>query len=442
MKKVAEINFKIKNFLKENKCILIVIAILFVVRLVAMIKLGVTYNLASDDTSYVLSGITLKNTGTLTMHEVISAQIMPGMSVLIAIVSLIFGEGKIFWLALKIIWILMGCLSAFMSYKCVKLFAPKWCALITALLFLRPDFIWMDNIILTETPFMLLLITMVYATFMMGKTYKKKYFIMCLTMYMLALMFKANIGIYPVFAFIYLLLVKYDFKLLIKQGIIIGITLMIFIVPWSIRNYNIYNKFIPLTYGAGNPKLLGTYQGIGYPLDENLDYKKNVDDVVKEKYDSYYDKSGEIKDPIMKKYISLEADGVKAKYRLKEWWKSNPLSLIYSYIVIKPMDMVKSIFYWDEVFGVNKILLENINFIEWIVCILGIFTSIMLRKNIYEMLFLMMVYVGNIFVYAMTFSFDRYAATLAPMRFISIGIGIGLILKLWKCGKKIGNERY
>ncbi|MEG1132373.1 MAG: hypothetical protein RSD77_08635 [Romboutsia sp.] len=442
MKKVAEINFKIEKFLKENKCILIVMAILFIVRILAMIKLGVTYNLASDDASYVLSGITLKNTGTLTMHEAVSAQIMPGMSVLIAIVSLIFGEGKILWLALKLIWISMGCLSAFMSYKCVKLFAPKWCAVITALFFLRPDFIWMDNLILTETPFMLILITMVYATFMMGKTHEKKYFIICLTAYMAALMFKANIGIYPIFAFIYLLLVKYDFKLLIKQGIIIGITLMIFIVPWSIRNYNIYHKFIPLTYGAGNPKLLGTYQGIGYPLDENLDYKKNVDDIIKEKYDSYYDKSGEIKDPIMKKYIILEADGVKAKYRLKEWWKSNPASLIYSYVVIKPMDMVKSVFYWDEVFGVNKILLENINFIEWIVCILGIFTSIMLRKNIHEMLFLMIVYVGNIFVYAMTFSFDRYAATLAPMRFISIGIGIGLIFKLWKHGKKIGNERY
>lgn len=433
---------KFKSFIEENKFILIVMIILFIVRLLAMFKLGITYNLGSDDTSYVLSGITLKNTGTLTMHEVISAQIMPGMSVIIALVSLVFGEGEIFWLALKLIWIMMGCLSAFMAYKCVKLFVPKWCAIITALFFLRPDFIWMDNIILTETPFMLCLITMVYATFMMGKTYEKKYFILCLTMYMSALMFKANIGIYPIFAFIYLLLVRYDFKLLIKQGIIIGITLMIFIVPWSIRNYSIYHKFIPLTYGAGNPRLLGTYQGIGYPLDENLNYKENVDDIIKEKYNSYYDKNGKIKDPIMKKYISLEADGVKAKYRLKEWWKSNPKSLIYSYAVIKPMSMVKSVFYWEEIFGINKILIENINFIEWIICILGVFTSIMLRKNIKEMLLLAMVYIGNIFVYAMTFSFDRYAATLTPMRFISIGIGLGLIFKLWKYGEKIGNENY
>ena len=65
-------------------------------------------------------------------------------------------------------------------------------------------------------------------------------------------MMKANIGIYPIFAFIYLLLVKYDFKLLLKQGLILVGVLLCFIVPWSIRNYIHYDAFIPLTYGAGN----------------------------------------------------------------------------------------------------------------------------------------------------------------------------------------------
>ena len=114
-------------------------------------------------------------------------------------------------------------------------------------------------------------------------------------MYMLSLMLKANVGIYPVFAAIYLLLVKYDFKLLIRQGLIIGITLLCFIIPWSIRNYKIYDAFIPLTYGAGNPALLGTYQGYGFPSDESLDYKTNVDDIAKEKFAKYYNKDGTVK---------------------------------------------------------------------------------------------------------------------------------------------------
>jgi len=58
---------------------------------------------------------------------------------------------------------------------------------------------------------------------------------------------------------------KYGIKKLLKQGLIIACVLLCFIVPWSIRNYIHYDAFIPLTYGAGNPMLLGTYQGVGLP---------------------------------------------------------------------------------------------------------------------------------------------------------------------------------
>lgn len=434
---ITHVNVKIKisKFINENKLALIIIAVLFIVRIFAMLDLGVMYSLKSDDLSYVLSGIEFKNTGTITMHGVISAQIMPGMTALIGLISLIFGEGKLLWLALKILWIAMGCTSAFIAYKCVRLFAPKWCGIITLLLFFRPDFIWMDNIILTETPFTLCLLGMVYSTLMMGKTQEKKYFWICLIMYMSALMLKANIGIYPIFAFVYLLLVKYDFKTLLKQGIIIGVVLLCFIIPWSIRNYKIYNTFIPLTYGAGNPTLLGTYQGVGYPLDENLDYKKNVDDVAKEKFSNYYEEDGSINKSYIEKYVSLETDGIKAKYRLSEWWKSNPMSLIVSYAILKPIDMMKSVFYWDEVFSINKIVIQILNSIDWIVCLLSIYTACMLRKRRSEMFFLVSIYLGNILLYATTFAFDRYVAPLTPLRFICIGIGINLIYELSKIVK-------
>ena len=210
---------KLRTFLLDNKIALIVMALLFIVRVIAMTKLGVTYSLNSDDLSYVNSGIEFKNTGAITMHGVISAQIMPGMPVFIGLFSKIFGDGNFLWLALKITWIMMGCISSFVAYKCVNLFAPKWCGILVMLLFFRPDYIWMDNIILTETPFMLCFLSTVYFTLMMGRTQEKKYFWLCLLMYMLSLMLKANVGIYPVFAAIYLLLVKYDFKLLTKRRI-------------------------------------------------------------------------------------------------------------------------------------------------------------------------------------------------------------------------------
>lgn len=425
----------LRIFLLDNKITLIVMALLFAVRVIAMVKLGITYSLQSDDLSYVISGIEFKNTGAITMHGVISAQIMPGMPVFIGLLSMIFGENNLLWLALKVTWIIMGCISSFVAYKCVNLFAPKWCGILVMLLFFRPDYIWMDNIILTETPFMLCFLSTVYFTFIMGKTQEKKYFWLCLLMYMLSLMLKANVGIYPVFAFIYLLLVKYDFKLLIRQGVIIAITLICFILPWSIRNYTIYDTFIPLTYGSGNPTLLGTYQGYGFPSDESLDYKTNVDDVAKEKFAKYYNEDGTVKNAAIQKYIYLETDGIKADYRISEWKKTNPFSLIISYLICKPLDMMRSVFYWQEVFSISKVIPQLLTSIEWMVCGFGIFSGFMLRKRRSEMFFLASLYIGNILVYAMTFSFDRYAATLTPLRFIYVGISVALISDLSKVTK-------
>lgn len=167
---------KITEFIKENKIVILIMISLFLIRALAMADLGVKYSLNSDDLSYVLSGIEFQKTGTITMHGVISAQIMPGMTILIGILSFIFGDGNLLWLVLKLVWITMGCITAFLAYKCVRVFAPKWCGVITLLLFFSPDFIWMDNLILTETPFTLCLVGMIYSTLMMGKTQEKNIF--------------------------------------------------------------------------------------------------------------------------------------------------------------------------------------------------------------------------------------------------------------------------
>ena len=102
------LKMKAKNFFINEKWIVIVMLLLFLERLIVMGQLGATYTLSNDDLSYVNSGITFIKTGTITMHGVLSAQIMPGMPVFIGIISLLFGEGTLFWIALKLIWITMG----------------------------------------------------------------------------------------------------------------------------------------------------------------------------------------------------------------------------------------------------------------------------------------------------------------------------------------------
>jgi hypothetical protein len=420
----------LRNFLAEHRWILAVMLLLFLERLLVLKRLGILYALGSDDVSYVKSGITFIKTGAITMHGVLSAQIMPGMPVFIGLFSLFFGEGELLWLILKLVWITMGVWTAFFVYRSVLLFAPRWCGIMAALLFFAPDFAWMDNLILTETPFMLLLSALIYFTMMLAKTKERKYFWMCLASYMLALMLKANIGIYPVFAMVYLLMKKYDFKVLMKQALILACVLLGFIIPWSIRNYIHYDAFIPLTYGAGNPLLLGTYQGVGYPDDGQLDYVTNVDAAAKEKFRKYADEEGNINEPYLKRYVLLETDGIKAKYRMAEWFKKDPASMIKSYLYLKPRYMITSSFYWTEIFGVKLVLLRKIRTIGFRVIVLAFLASMLLRKKREEMAFLGLLYLGNIYLYAVTFAFDRYAQPLLPIRYIAFGIGLCLFTEV------------
>jgi len=417
------------TFFLEHKAAIVILGLLLMFKICMIYETGIVYSLSSDDLSYVNSGIHFANTGEITMHdEYPSAQIMPGMTILVGVFSLVFGEGKLLWLVLKLLWAVMGTLCAWYIYKSVTLFAPKWCGVVAMLPLFRPDYAWMDSILLTETPFLLSLVIMVYYTLKMGKEncgYKN--FICCMLAYFCGLMLKANIALYPFFALVYLLIVKYDKKLLLKQCVILACVVCCFVVPWSIRNYIHFNEFIPLTYGAGNPTLLGTYQGKGYPDDEMLDYKTNVDDVVKEKYSELYDDDGNPK-PQYEKFLSLKNDSVKAAYRQKEWLKTNPVGYIYSFLVIKPREMINSVFYWQPSFGIDVSVIEKLPYLEIILCILTAAAAVVMKKFRSQIFYLLAVYIGNIYIYAATFSFDRYNASLVYIRYIIIGIGISLMI--------------
>ena len=70
----------LKNTIKNNWLIIIILLISITLHILAFNELGYNYSLNSDDASYVKAGITFLKTGQLTMHGVLSAQIMPGMT--------------------------------------------------------------------------------------------------------------------------------------------------------------------------------------------------------------------------------------------------------------------------------------------------------------------------------------------------------------------------
>ena len=220
-----------------------------------------------------------------------------------------------------------------------------------------------------------------------------------------------------------------------KQCLLAGIILLMCLVPWTYRNYKVFGKFIPLTYGMGNPLLLGTYQGIGYPLDEELDYANNVDEKMSKEMKYYLDNPME-KD-YMTKYYSLEYDGMKAEYRMHEWWSRDKKSMLISYLYYKPMENFYNYFYWDTVLNISSGSLLIVRKIE--IILFGICSLIILidKKKIKEWLFLILVYGSQIALFSYTFAFSRYAISMFFLRYIIIGLGIDIAYNKFKKWRKL-----
>ena len=368
------------------------------------------------------------------MHGVISAQIMPGMTFLIAFMALIFGTGTKLMISLKVLWMIMGISTICVVYKSIKLYTNKYISALSCLFFLAIDYVWMDNLILTETPFILLFALLIYHTLKLSQNTNRKDYILIIIYYIMAVFIRPNIGIFPIFLFIFLLLKKYDFKLLMKQCLIAGAILLLCLIPWAYRNYKVFGKFIPLTYGIGNPLLLGTYQGVGYPLDEELDYVKNVDEKIPDKMKYYLENTNEKE--YMTKYYLLEYDGMKAKYRMHEWWNKDKISMLKSYLYYKPKELFNNYFYWDTILGIKPMVLSTIRKLEILFFGLSSLLILLNKKRIKEWLFLILTYGSQIALYSYTFAFSRYAISMFFIRYIVIGIGIGILYDIVKNRRK------
>lgn len=454
--KLSGFRSSFKSLLKENWCILFIMALILIGRIIGMNHFGITYNLGSDDLEYVKSGINFAVTGTITMRENYpTAQIMPGMTYIFSVLYLIFGEGEKLWLAAKGLWFLMAALTALYVYRTVKLHFPKWCAIFAVLPFLRPDYVWLNNTALTETPFLLALSAALFYSMRLCKDRNSSDFYKFLIAFLAGLLIRANMISFPVFLFFYLFIAKYDKKQLLKFGASLLFALSLFVIPWSIRNYLHFDAFIPLTYGSGNPTLLGTYQGINYPPDENVDcvscynpaytlsdvaaplnpnlpiyerpdYETNVANIARLKFDRYYDENGELL-PQYKNYVSLETDGIKAQYRIRLWAKTDPVNFLYSYLYVKPKYMLNSIFYWRDDLGAYGRILRNTPKWENLICLLGLIFIILQKKHRFVLTFPLAVYLGNIMIYSMGYSFERYNTSIISPKYIFMGISIGIL---------------
>ena len=186
------------GFVKENKLFIVLLIIFIIIKVLALLDLGYDYSINSDDLSYINSGITFYESGKITMHGVTSAQIMPGLTYLIAFLCLFFGTGSGLLIALKILYLIFSVISIIVLYKISLLFANKYISALICLLLMAPDYIWLNNLILTETPFILILLLLIYYSLLFLRNHRNKDFYLILLFYILGIFIRPNIIIFPI----------------------------------------------------------------------------------------------------------------------------------------------------------------------------------------------------------------------------------------------------
>lgn len=418
-----------------DKVIFLLVALAFLERVVMFFIIGSGVGSNSDDVAYIQSGIVFANTGVISVwSEYPTCKIMPGMPVLCGIFSFIFGEGTAYINATRFCMIAFGCASVYVFYKCCRIFIPGWYSIFASLSFLLPNWAWSDNNILTEPPYLFFYLLTFYFTLRLGEesTPSRKYVVGFTLSFMLALMFRANILSLPFFVILYLLAFKKkSISFLLRPAVTLCCALLIFIIPWSIRNYIHFGEFIPISCGAANPTLLGTYQGDGAPSDEELDYETNVYAVLREQYPQYFNDDGTVKDPAMGEIVDEKSDQIKTAYRLKEWFKRDPIGLIRAYLISKPACMLNWVWCWLP-YPTLYYTLHYISCINFACCIVSFILAFACRKKRGIMLFLSLTYWINLYVFAFSFASERYSSMLMPFRYMICAIGLYLIVDLFK----------
>ncbi len=407
------------------------LGLLFLERLAIFFYLGPMALADADDVGYVGSAIYFAKTGILSVwSQEPTAGIMPGITLLAGSVSYFLGEGMAFMAVTKLILICLGTMTGWFLYRAARLFVPAPYALLAAACLLMPNRAWIDNLISTETPYLAFFSMNLY--YMLKMRWDKS--LSCTVWYgvsfVLALLFRANILVMPVFGLLYLILCRnHSWKEILGRTAVCAGIALIFLVPWTIRNALLFDEFIPITDGAGDPTLKGSYQGDTCPGDDELDYETNVYSVVREKYSRYFGEDGEfLTEAYQNHYRSVEKLAM-AKYRMREWFSRDPGGFLRAYLFKKPVSMLNWVYYWGPYMEQIESFTKVMGRVNLLLCAAGGLLALLRKQKREIILFLAAIYFTNIYIISCSYAVERYAALLMPLRYLIASIGVFVMVQ-------------
>jgi 4-amino-4-deoxy-L-arabinose transferase-like glycosyltransferase len=248
-----------------------------------------------------------------------------------------------------------------------------------------------SGIILTEVPFKLCLLLLIYISIRAFKLKKTVYYAAGGAVWAAACLFRPTIALYPAVIFIIWLLHRYPLKEMVKYTAAAVAVFSVIMAPWWIRNYIAFDRFIPLTLSSGNPFLQGTY--INYDQSKDTTpYLRPLD--------------GDISHT-----NQVEIDT--GRMRFAKYIREKPLQYIYWYTIGKTLYFWRLPFYWKHVFGIHAAFVAVYHYL-----ILGTWlfsAAFCIRRKVGYGIFLLLVILYFNLVYLPYFTSERYAYPIMPL---------------------------
>jgi 4-amino-4-deoxy-L-arabinose transferase-like glycosyltransferase len=263
-----------------------------------------------------------------------------------------------------------------------------------------------SGLILTEIEFKFLLLLLSYISLRAIKSKDLKLYILSGFVWGLACLFRPTIATFPLVVFIMWLLHRYTLKEMLKYGLVASAVFCIVMTPWWIRNYNVFDRFIPLTLSSGNPFLQGTY----------INYDSSVNPTPYRTKDLKPLKAGT--DAITLNEVEMET----GKYRLKTYFRKYPLQYIYWYTIGKTKYMWNEPYYWRAIYRISDTVVRRYHLFLLAASLLGA-AFVLKKKHLSGFLPLLLILYMTI-MHLPFFTFSRYAYPVMPMVILLAAYGL------------------
>ncbi|WP_169911630.1 glycosyltransferase family 39 protein [Clostridium oryzae] len=248
------------KYLKNNKTIIAILLAAVALRILWMVFIPTVpvsdFLLYHKGALSILSGKGYRIYGYLSAYEPI------GYSAFLVTIYFLFGSSII---AAKIANIVLSVVNILLIMAIMKQtgFNKKVILLAAALFSVMPIQIMYTSVVSTEVLFTTSLLLITYVLFSNLK-YKD---ILLGAIIGIAALIKPYMMIFQFLIFVYYIFTEFNLKLALKSLMLITVMMAIVIAPWTIRNYTIFHKFIPISTNGGynlyvnnNPYATGAWQ--------------------------------------------------------------------------------------------------------------------------------------------------------------------------------------